>query len=260
MIVTTAGRTNLIMIKMTEEIAFDLKAEYKPRMKKSVKAMKEEYHSDVLVVGQNRLELHELSASNPFFFHPNSAMFRLKRIHRGESDPLLVAADLKEGDRFLDCTLGLGSDSIIASYAVGEKGIITAAEANKLVAFLVKTGLNKWETGISEFDESMRRIKVECVNHLDYLKSLDSNSFDVVYFDPMFDEEIEESNGIEQLRTLSFNQPLTDEIIKEAKRVAEKRIVLKNHWKSPSFESFGFEVYQRKTAKFHFGVIEMEDS
>jgi 16S rRNA G966 N2-methylase RsmD len=201
-----------------------------------------------------------MSTSNPFFFHPNSAMFRLKRIHRGESDPFLSAADLKTGDRFLDCTLGLGSDSIIASYAVGEKGIVTAAEANKLVAYLVKTGLNKWETGISEFDGSMRRINVKHINHLDYLKSLDANSFDVVYFDPMFDEEIEESSGIEQLRTLSFDQPLTEEIIKEAQRVAEKRVVLKNHWKSPSFNSFGFEVHKRKTAKFHFGVIEMEDS
>ncbi|WP_191561045.1 class I SAM-dependent methyltransferase [Metabacillus idriensis] len=260
MIVTTAGRTNLMMIKMAEMIAFDLKAEYKPRKKKSVNAMKEAYHSDVLVVGQNRLELHELNTPNPFFFHPNSAMFRLKRVQKGESDPLLAAADLKKGDRFLDCTLGLGSDSIIASFAVGEKGIVTAAEARKLVAYLVKTGLNKWETGISEFDESMRRINVTHINHLDYLKSLNTNAFDIVYFDPMFDEEIEESNGIEQLRTLSFDQPLTDEVIREAKRVAAKRVVLKNHWKSPSFDSFGFEVFKRKTAKFHFGVIEMEDS
>lgn len=260
MIVTTAGRTNLMMIKMAEMIAFDLKAEYKPRKKKSVIAMKEAYHSDVLVVGQNRLELHELNTPNPFFFHPNSAMFRLKRVQKGESDPLLAAADLKKGDRFLDCTLGLGSDSIIASFAVGEKGIVTAAEARKLVAYLVKTGLNKWETGISEFDESMRRINVTHINHLDYLKSLKTNAFDVVYFDPMFDEEIEESNGIEQLRTLSCDQPLTDEVIREAKRVAAKRVVLKNHWKSPSFDSFGFEVFKRKTAKFHFGVIEMEDS
>ncbi|MRX55813.1 hypothetical protein GJU41_17765 [Bacillus idriensis] len=260
MIVTTAGRTNPGMIKLAEEISLDLKAEYKARKKRSVDKMKEEYHSDVLVVGQNRLELHEAGTSDPFFFHPNSAMFRLKRLKKGESDPLIFAADLRKGDRFLDCTLGLGSDSIIASYAAGETGKVTAAEANHLVAYLVEKGLSKWETGIAEFDKSMRRIQVVGMNHADYLRSLDTNSYDVVYFDPMFEEQIEESHGIEHLRSLSVQDPLSKEILKEAKRVAKKRVVLKNHWKSSSFEALGFHVYKRKSAKFHFGVIEITDS
>lgn len=259
MIVTTAGRTNLEMIKLAEEISSDLKAEYKARKKRSIAKMQDEYKSDVLVVGQNRLELHEEGNADPFFFHPNSAMFRLKRLQKGESDPLIFASDLKEGDRFLDCTLGLGSDSIIASYAAGETGRVTAAEANPFVAYLVEKGLSKWETGIAEFDKSMRRIQVIGMNHAKYLQSLDTNSYDVVYFDPMFEEQIDESNGIEQLRFLSVHQEITEDIIKEAKRVAKKRIVLKNHYKSSSFEKLGFHVYKRKSAKFHFGVIEIKD-
>lgn len=178
---------------------------------------------------------------------------------KGEHDPLIVAADLKPGDTFLDCTLGLGSDSITASYAVGSKGNVTAAEANPLVAYLVEKGLETWETGVDEFDDCMRRIQVKSGNHLDLLKGLDANSFDVVYFDPMFEEAITESDGIGRLRSLSEYSPITEDTIKEAKRVAANRVVLKDHWKSPSFDELGFRVFKRKSAKFHYGVIETKD-
>ncbi|MEK3808401.1 class I SAM-dependent methyltransferase [Bacillus sp. FSL H8-0547] len=258
MIVTTAGRTNPSMIRLAEGIANDLKAAYISRKKQSVQTLSEE-HGDVLVVGKNRLEWHKRGGAEPFFFHPNSAMFRLKRLQKGEHDPLIVAADLKPGDTFLDCTLGLGSDSITASYAVGSKGNVTAAEANPLVAYLVEKGLETWETGVDEFDDCMRRIQVKSGNHLDLLKGLDANSFDVVYFDPMFEEAITESDGIGRLRSLSEYSPITEDTIKEAKRVAANRVVLKDHWKSPSFDELGFRVFKRKSAKFHYGVIETKD-
>lgn len=258
MIVTTAGRTNPYMIRLAQGIANDLKATYISRKKQSVQTLSEE-HGDVLVVGKSRLEWHKRGGTEPFFFHPNSAMFRLKRLQKGEHDPLIAAADLKPGDTFLDCTLGLGSDSITASYAVGSKGNVTAAEANPLVAYLVEKGLETWETGVDEFDDCMRRIQVKSGNHVDLLKELDANSYDVVYFDPMFEEAITESDGIGRLRSLSEYSPITEETIKEAKRVAAKRVVLKDHWKSPSFDELGFQVFKRKSAKFHYGVIETKD-
>ncbi|MGP1908101.1 class I SAM-dependent methyltransferase [Metabacillus sp. JX24] len=258
MIVTTAGRTNPSMIRLAEAIANDLKAAYISRKKQSVQTLSEE-HGDVLVVGKNRLEWHKRGGAEPFFFHPNSAMFRLKRLQKGEHDPLIAAADLKPGNTFLDCTLGLGSDSITASYAVGTIGNVTAAEANPLVAYLVEKGLETWETGVDEFDDCMRRIQVKSRNHVDLLKELDANSYDVVYFDPMFEEAITESDGIGRLRSLSEYSTITDDTIKEAKRVAAKRVVLKDHWKSPSFDELGFQVFKRKSAKFHYGVIEIKD-
>lgn len=53
----------------------------------------------------------------------------------GEKEPMLRAAYLSEGDTFLDCTLGLGSDAIIASMAVGETGSVVGIEKTILCLF-----------------------------------------------------------------------------------------------------------------------------
>ena len=49
-------------------------------------------------------------------------MFRVKRLMRGEHDPFVQATQLESGMTVLDCTLGMASDSIVASYMVGESG------------------------------------------------------------------------------------------------------------------------------------------
>ncbi|MCG6572888.1 hypothetical protein GFB82_21335, partial [Acinetobacter baumannii] len=50
--------------------------------------------------------------------------------------------------------------------------------------------------------------------------------------------------------------------VQEAFRVARKRVVLKDHWKSTRFkaDSYQFQVIKRKTAQFHYGYIEKEKS
>lgn len=258
MFVTTAGRTNENMTAKARAIALELKVDFVPRKKRSVLAIQEIVTDDCLVVGKDRLELFPLGATEPFFFHPNSAMFRIKRLMKGESDPLIVAAKLQEGMSFLDCSLGLGSDSIVASFVVGESGSVTGIEARQELAYLVKTGLKKWESGIEAIDKAMEKIKVLEGYSLEFLKAQEDNSVDCVYFDPMFDESILESDGIRGLTHFAVYDGLSQEVIEHAYRVARKRVVLKDHFKSSRFDDFGFEVYRRKTAKFHFGVIEKE--
>jgi 16S rRNA G966 N2-methylase RsmD len=259
MIVTTAGRTNNEMIEKAKQIASELRIPYVTRRKASVQAIQRQTNSDVLVVGKNRLEIHPKNGDEPLFFHPNSAMFRVKRILRGEIEPFLQATKLTEGMSFLDCTLGLASDSIVASTVVGETGIVTGIEGNRYIAYLVKKGLQHWDSGLKEMNEAMRRINVVYDDYRSFLSSLPDRSFDVVYFDPMFEETILESDGIKGIKQFALYTDLSEEIIAEAKRVARKRVVLKDHWKSTRFEKFGFSVYVRKTAKFHFATIEMEE-
>jgi len=257
MIVTTSGRPNKSSIYKAKEIALQLNKPFMNRSKRSVEEMKQYYAQDVLVVGKNRLELHILHSNEPLFFHPNSAMFRIKRLLNHEEDPFCIACKLHEGDTFLDCTLGLASDSIVASFVVGQEGIVQGIEANEILAYVVHEGLKKWETGIKSFDSAMRRIEVNTGNHLDFLRSYPDNSFDVVYFDPMFAETISDSKGISPLRNIADYSPLSSETIEEAKRVAKRRIVLKDHWKSHRFIEHNFTVAVRKSAKFHYGVIEI---
>ncbi len=159
MFITTAGRTNLLMIEKAVKTAKELDIPYLPRYKKSVKFLQELHNDDCIVVGKSRLELYPYGESEPFFFHPNSAMFRIKRLMNGEHDPFLEACGLKEGMRVLDCTVGLASDSIISSYAVGEMGEVIGAEANRYLAFLVKEGLKDWDSHSDEMNDAMRRIQ-----------------------------------------------------------------------------------------------------
>lgn len=257
MIVTTAGRTNEEMIEIAKRVAGELGVSYIAREKRSIPFIQQDSNQDVLVVGKNRLEIYPIKAEEPIFFHPNSAMFRMKRVMRGEDDPFLQAAILSNGDSVLDCTLGLGSDSILASYVTGKAGRVTALEGNKYLYYLLKAGLQSWDTGISEMNEAMKRIEVKHDTFERFLETCPAESFDIVYFDPMFEESIDESNGIKGLRTYAMYSKLNTEIIVNAKRVAKKRVVLKDHWKSEQFEKFGFSVIKRKTSKFHFGVIDV---
>lgn len=258
MFVTTAGRTNEEMTAQARKIAGDLNTEFVPRKKRSIEAIQELRPENCLVVGKERLELYPLGGKEPFFFHPNSAMFRIKRLMKGESDPLVEAAKLEAGMCFLDCSLGLGSDSIVASYVVGLKGFITGIEARPELSYIVKTGLKSWNSGYYSIDQAMANIKVVEGYSLDFLKTLEDNSFDCVYFDPMFDESILESDGIRGLSHFAVYEGLSKETIDNALRVAKQRVILKDHFRSTRFDEFGFEVHRRKSAKFHFGVIEKE--
>jgi predicted methyltransferase len=256
MFVTTAGRTNQQMIEKAMEMAERLAVPYIPRRKKSIQTLQKETNRECMVVGKERLELFPFGAEQPFFFHPNSAMFRIKRLVNGEHDPFAEAAQLTKGMTFLDCTLGLASDSIVASYLVGDDGRVTGTEGQKYLAFMVKEGLKTWDSEISGMNRAMARIQVIYSHALEYLKSLPDNSVDCVYFDPMFDEAILESDGIKALGHIALYDDLNEETIEQALRVTNQRVLLKDHYKSKRFEHYGFHVFRRKTAKFHFGFLE----
>ena len=254
-IVTTAGRPDEESLQLAKKASDTLQVEIIPRKKRSVRKMSEQYESNVVVAGKNRYEYYAYGAESPFFFHPNSAAFRLKRVARGEEEPFLIACDLQKGDTFLDCTLGMGSDSLVAAFVVGEEGKVMGLEADKNVAFIVKNGMQVYDTSELPLTECMRHIQVVHTNAVDFLKKQPNESFDVVYMDPMFEETIEESTNFESLRHAGSHIALSDEWVNEACRVAKKRVVLKAHHKSKWFDQFGFERMIRLTSKFHYGFI-----
>ncbi|WP_298467776.1 class I SAM-dependent methyltransferase [uncultured Psychrobacillus sp.] len=256
-VITTAGRTNPEYTRVAKDIAADLCINFIDRNKKSVEKIQKEQLADVLVVGKERLEFFAYGSTTPFFFHPNSAAFRLKRLLKAGKDPFLEATGLKLGERFLDTTAGLCSDSLIAAYTVGDPGKVVALEKEKMIAYIINRGLKSYETDFSELENSMRRIQVIHQDAVDFLKTVKDNSFDVVYMDPMFEEEIAESNNFQALREIGAIGTLYTEWVEQAKRVAKKRVVLKAHFRSPMFEDFGFTRLTRLSSKFHYGIIEV---
>ncbi|MFJ7646954.1 class I SAM-dependent methyltransferase [Lysinibacillus sp. NPDC097279] len=254
-IVTTAGRPDDMSMVLAGFVCDTLHVPFVARNKRSIRKISEQMQANVIVAGKNRYEYYAFGADEPFFFHPNSAAFRLKRVARGEIEPFLEAAQLEKNDTILDCTLGLGADAMLAAFVVGESGRVVGLEADPNVAFIVAHGMNTYDTSELPLTACMRQIEVVQAEAIAYLKLQPDDAFDVVYMDPMFEEIIEESNNFQALRTAGAHITLTDEWVAEAKRVAKKRVVLKAHFRSAWFEKYHFSRLTRVTSKFHYGVI-----
>ena len=169
---------------------------------------------------------------------------------------MIDAAGLCEGSEILDCTLGLGSDAIVESFIVGEKGKIVALEVNPLLAEIVRHGMRNFSDDSPRILDAMRRVEIITANYLDYLKNTPTNSFDAVYFDPMFRRPIKKSNGINPLRSLADHSPLTIEAVHEAERVAREKVIMKESTNSGEFERLGFEIAAGgKYSSISFGII-----
>ena len=255
-VITTAGRPDTVSLKFAVEAADVLGYEMVERNKRSVARIQKEYDSAVLVAGVNRYELFRIGMDKPFFFHPNSAAFRLKRLLNDETDPLIEATLLSEGDSFLDCTLGLASDSIIASFVTGDSGKVSGLEGDADIAFIVQRGLHSFLSNSAELTEMMKRVNVVHADAVTYLKSQPDMRWDVVYIDPMFSAPIEESSNFIPLRQVGLKNPLTEEWMEQAQRVCKRRVVVKDRYDSPIFDKFNLERIVRPNTKFHFGYYE----
>ena len=258
MIVTTSGRYNQHTLQKAKNIAMRYELILIMRKKRSVKEIKERYMDDVLVVGNDEISIMPLSGDDTVKYHPNFSMVRGKRLLNNENDALADAAELKPGMSFLDCTMGLAADSVIASLAVGPSGRVTALEQSFILYLLAKEGLASYDTNIEMVNDAMQAIETVYQNHTAYLEKLPDNSFDIVYFDPMFDEEITKSQSLRLITEVTHTETLSQKAIDEAKRVAAKKVVLKDHFRSSRFEQFGFMQQVRKTSKVHYGVIKTD--
>ncbi|KAB7708984.1 hypothetical protein F9802_02270 [Bacillus aerolatus] len=258
MIISTAARTNDVLDNRAKRAAEELQHPFVKRRKRSIASLHDMYGTDCLIVAKTRLEYYSFGSTEPFFFHPNSASFRIKRLIRGEEDPFIEAAGLQPGMSLLDCTLGLASDSIAASLIAGKEGTVVGIEGNPVLAYIVKHGLKEWKSPLPELNEAMERISVKQGHYQELLTGLPDKSFDVVYFDPMFTKPILSSEGIAGLRKLAVHDELTKETVQEALRVAKQRIVLKDHYQSRRFSELGFKQHIRPTSLFHYGTIEVD--
>ena len=210
----------------------------------------------IFVVGEQRVELYRSPDEQPLFFHPNTAMFRAKHLIRYGSDPLIEAAGVVKGDHIVDATLGMGADAQLLSLAAGESGFVTGLEESPDIARITSLGLQSYEHDFMSLKTAMRRIKVYQVNHVHWLSAQPDESVDIVYFDPMFNEQINTSDGINIMRAHAVMNELTEEAVNEALRISRKRVVLKDHFRSSRFDAFGFNRTVRKSSKVHYGILD----
>lgn len=244
-IISTAVKVNDAQIKDAKRLAQKWQVPYIERKKLTVKQLHQNY-GNAFIVYAARYEYLDVNG-NRLFFHPNTAVIRIK----SQRDPL--AELVGTGKKVLDCTLGLAGDSIVMSSANNK---VTALEHDPVIFEIVNKGLKQFDANDDNIQQAMRNIQPIYIDFERYLKEQSDNSFDVVYFDPMFIHAIAESQNINGIKSRQSNQPLTDDILCHAKRVAREKVIIKAHYKDDVFERLGFERIVRENTKFHYGVIQ----
>ncbi len=258
-IVTTIRKPDIATETFADELSLKLGGKFVKREDFSFDRLKKIHGvENILLVKKNSLSV--VTSDGELFFHPNTAHLRIKNLRGGEGDRLIDALKISAGSKVLDCTLGLGSDSIVASCVAGNFGKVVALEVNPLIFTVVNHGMKNFSDDSPHILDAMRRVEVVNADYRDYLTNCAENSFDVVYFDPMFRRPIEKSSGLNPIRPLADNRPLTAEIIREACRVAKNRVVMKEHSGSDEFARLGFEIVGGgKYSSVAFGVIDVID-
>jgi len=255
MIITTGDDASPATLQRAQQLAAEFAVSFVPRQGQSIAKLAARHEDrDVIVLVENEARLVRPGES-AMFFHPSMAFVRAKRLLRNDEDPMITLSRLQPGDSVLDCTAGLGSDSLVFSLAAGPEGQVTALESSAPLAALLKEGLRIYASNLEPVNAAMRRIQVVQQDHKTYLSQLPDKSVDIVYFDPMFREALHESAAIAPLRGFANDHALDPESIRHAVRVARKTVMLKEKWDSPEYERLGFERIRRKNSKIEYGVI-----
>ncbi len=167
------------------------------------------------------------SRDKKYFWHPNTALLKLKAANGGK---LVRALTLKKGDSVLDCTAGLASDSLVIADAVEESGSVTALENEKLIYIMSKEGLQN--SNYLEIKAIRDRIVLEKADYREYLTNLSPNSFDIIYFDPMFEKGKYGAKGIDFLQDYADDSELPLESVDLAVQAARRAVVIKTRFGS----------------------------
>lgn len=211
----------------------------------------------LLIVEKDKLVMKG-SDDSTLFWHPNMSELKINSIRNGNKDSLAEAAGIEEGDSILDCTLGLAGDTLVFAALAGKNGSIVGTEVNKYIAYITKNGLETYKNDEGICPDYMKNIQVLNESYEDYLKNQQDNSFDIVYFDPMFKKPNKKSTTINSFRAFADHRGLTKDILAEALRVCRKRVVVKERYGENDLERLGIEKFYGSSRKgsIIYGIIE----
>lgn len=256
-IVTTVSGSSARSRELAEKIAETLQLPLIPREERSLEDLRKEYQiSNILVATAKGPVVY--TPGGEYFFHLNMAELRIKNIESGKPDHMLQAMELVNGMSVLDCTLGLASDAIVASYFAGDSGKVLGVEISPVIYLITEYGLKNFVSKNKMLNTALRRIETINADSYQYLCTLADHSFDIVYFDPMFRQPVYSSSHLKPLRYLADMRPLSHEMLVQACRVAKKRVVIKETRRSEEFERLGCVAFSGgKYSSIQYGIIEV---
>lgn len=260
-VVTTKRKPSKAQEIAAKQVASELEIPFVSRNDRSILRLKEDESKAtghtldaVLVAGGSQPRLH--LPNGVFYYHPGMGVNRLRQIRLGREDWMLKAMDLSPGQHVLDATLGIGSDLLVASHTVGAKGRAVGLESEPLLWYIVREGMANYTHSRDDVTQALRRIEAVNVCYQKYLATAPDDSFDVVYFDPMFQDPVEESHHMDLLRPMANMEHLTLESIQEAARVARRRVVVKDRREGPYAKSGWFDqVVGSHRSRICYGIL-----
>ena len=256
MVITTARNPHEDMENEAMEIGLSYGIPYIPRGNLSLDKLLEP-HGTVLLLSREHLSCH--TRAGQLFLHPNMAAVRIKQMRQGGEDKMLNAMDLQVGETVLDCTAGFCADALVAKYRVGDEGQVVALEKSLPVYIVIRHGLANYP-GPQRFQELSQGIELVHGDYRDYLIGLPPKSFDIVYFDPMFDAPVLKTSSLLPLRPLACHQALEASDIQLAARVAKNRVVVKQR-SGYNFAKLGLqELAGSQNRKIAYGVLVIKES
>ena len=172
MIITTSQKASSAIKEETKELAKSLDLVYLNRQKRPISELLLE-DTPIAVVSKNQLTIH-FNEEQEHRFHLSMAQLRILRLQRGDDDHLVNAIELLTTESsnsisIVDCTLGLGSDSIIMSYAFPNAHII-GLEASYPIWLSTWFGLKHYTHEDMTVTNALRRIDARHDNFESFLQ------------------------------------------------------------------------------------------
>lgn len=238
--ITTPQRDSLALREQAKKIANLLQIPFIERNNRSMQRLWDDTGmTNCLVIGKEGPSIVSKNAIN-HSFHLSMAELRIRSLERGETDHLIKALgeELLHTDKkvILDCTCGLGADSIVLGYGGGSFSKHIALEGQPLLAYVTNWGMRHFIHSNEKVTNVLRNIQVVNTNYVEYLQR-STEIFDVIYFDPMFSEPVFESPQFLGIRHLVLESSLQEEVLELAKNMA-LRVIVKDRSNSLFFKKY----------------------
>jgi hypothetical protein len=132
-------------------------------------------------------------------------------------------------------------------------------EKSLVLAWLTIEGLAHYEIADALTQAALRRIEAQCADYHEFLAAQAPDSFDVVYFDPIFDAPLAGSSAMLPLRAIASHEPLTAEGMAQARAVARRCVVVKQPAGSElwSHLPFAWTFVSGGHSRVEYGVVEV---
>lgn len=260
--VTTAAAPPPDLETRARQLADELRAPYFPRRRvTAARLFAETGASRLLLVERERLLLRDAPTGASYFFHPNLMLVRGLNLRQGMRDVFADATGLEKGGTILDCTVGFAAEATLAAFLVGETGKVVGLESVPELAVVTREGLQTFRLQTENLEAAMRRVEIVTADYRDTLTACASNTFDVVYFDPFFDERLPGSeHSVSPLHVFGNPSPLDVSAVLEARRVARRRVVIKHPKHEPlppEIMSLTTAIVSGRKSKVEYAILEI---